>query len=202
VLVKRKGMLKAAWSYPHKRNMVRQMSGALLRESAVVLLGRRMFGFKGATENYISLARKYGNPEFEQFVLTVANSKELITGSVDIVRRLRDAGYHQCIGTNMGRSVFNDLVKKEGFSFLHDWFDIPSSQFVTLDGVDLGLFKPRKEFFQEFLTRNGLAASSIIFIDDRVENIRVARAVGMRAIRFTSPRSLERRLKKMQICIA
>jgi len=201
VVLTRKNMVGVALAYPRKRELWRQLSYPLLRDALTVLFGRRVFGFKGASEQYVRLAHQYDVPLLEEFVLTVANAKEVIPGTVDIMRQLHEAGYRQYIGTNMGKTVFDHLVRKKDFAFLNDWFDVSASQFVTLDGLKRGIYKPKKKFFEEFLLRNDLLPSRIIFVDDRLENVRAAREVGLRAIKFTGPRALTRRLKKMGVIL-
>jgi len=199
VVLTRTNMVGVALSYPRKKELWRQLSYPLLRDALTVLFGRRVFGFKGATEQYVRLANQYEVPLLEEFVLSVANAKKVIPGTVEIMRQLHEAGYPQYIGTNMGKTVFEHLVQKKEFSFLGEWFDVSASQFVTLEGLQHGIFKPKKLFFEEFLLRNDLHADRVIFIDDRLENVKSARDVGLRAVKFTGPRALVRRLKKMGV---
>lgn len=58
----------------------------------------------------------------------------------------------------------------------------------------LGARKPDAAFYERFLERAGLAAGDCVFVDDREENCAGARAVGMRAIRFTGAFELRARL--------
>jgi len=199
VVLKRKNMLQAAWSYPHKRELVRQLSYPVLRDAVTAVFGRRVFGHKGAGEQVIHLARQHNIPQLEEFVLTVANAKEPMPDTVEIMMRLHEAEYTQYIGTNMGKTLFDDLAKREDLSFFHDWFDMPASQFVTLEGLKRDIYKPKHAFFEDFLARNNLPASQVIFIDDKAENVKAAREVGMRAIRFTNARALENELEKLGV---
>jgi putative hydrolase of the HAD superfamily len=58
----------------------------------------------------------------------------------------------------------------------------------------LGAAKPDPRAFQLVLRDLGAQPGEVLFIDDRGENTRVARDLGMRTITFTSARALEREL--------
>jgi HAD superfamily hydrolase (TIGR01509 family) len=59
----------------------------------------------------------------------------------------------------------------------------------------LGARKPAAAFYERFLDGAGLAAADCVLIDDREENCAGARAVGMRAIRFTVAAELRATLR-------
>ena len=50
----------------------------------------------------------------------------------------------------------------------------------------MGIAKPRVEFYEHILTSEGVTASQAVFIDDRLENVKAARQINMRAIHFTT----------------
>ncbi len=64
---------------------------------------------------------------------------------------------------------------------------------VVVSGRE-GMLKPEARIYQLLLTRNGLSAADCLFIDDNPANVDGARAVGMAAHHFTSPRALEAEL--------
>jgi 2-haloacid dehalogenase len=55
---------------------------------------------------------------------------------------------------------------------------------------DERLVKPDPAIYRLLLDRNGLEASSCLFIDDSPKNVAGAKAVGMKAHHFTSPEAL------------
>ena len=76
-------------------------------------------------------------------------------------------------------------------NFCDEKFEITRRQYPFLgsfDGVIVsgreGLVKPDTRIFELFLTRFGLPARDVLFIDDSERNVVAARAVGMAAIHF------------------
>jgi putative hydrolase of the HAD superfamily len=55
----------------------------------------------------------------------------------------------------------------------------------------LGHTKPTAEFFESITGRVGAAGHEILFVDDRLVNVRAARTAGWAAIHWTSPASIE-----------
>lgn len=59
----------------------------------------------------------------------------------------------------------------------------------------LGVCKPERVFFTNAQARMGVAvAQSILFVDDKAENVDAARAAGWRAMLYRGPESLEKAL--------
>jgi len=54
----------------------------------------------------------------------------------------------------------------------------------------LGRAKPDPAVFEAVLDNLGVTPQSVLFIDDRAENVRAAAALGLRAVRFTSAQEL------------
>jgi putative hydrolase of the HAD superfamily len=61
---------------------------------------------------------------------------------------------------------------------------------------EIGLEKPDPKIYEFLLKEMELSATSIIFIDDRAENIEAAQKLGFDAILFTSQNQLQKELKK------
>jgi FMN phosphatase YigB (HAD superfamily) len=55
--------------------------------------------------------------------------------------------------------------------------------------------KPDRVIYEALLQRNGLRAGDCLFIDDAEKNVIGARAVGLHAVRFTSPEALRADLR-------
>jgi putative hydrolase of the HAD superfamily len=62
----------------------------------------------------------------------------------------------------------------------------------------LGLAKPDPAVYEAVLGDLGAAPTSVLFIDDRAENVRAATAVGLPAVRFTSAEELPGQLADWQ----
>jgi HAD superfamily hydrolase (TIGR01509 family) len=59
----------------------------------------------------------------------------------------------------------------------------------------VGVRKPAREYFQRVLARTGFAPHELLFVDDRLQNVEAARALGMPAALFTGAGDLRRLLE-------
>jgi putative hydrolase of the HAD superfamily len=69
----------------------------------------------------------------------------------------------------------------------------------TFTSCYMGLRKPDPAIYRRTLGILGAASERTIFIDDRLENVAAAAAVGMKAIQFTGADALRRDLKSLQV---
>ncbi len=67
---------------------------------------------------------------------------------------------------------------RSGASRVLNYREIFEQEFYS---CHLGIAKPKPEFFEEITIRLGQPAASILFVDDRMENVLAARKVGLRA---------------------
>ena len=112
-----------------------------------------------------------------------------IEETVDIFRELKAADKHRIYAlTNWSAETFP--VALETFDFLH-WFDG-----IVVSGVEKTR-KPFPEFYQILLDRYAVAPNKAIFIDDNHRNVLAARAMGIEAIHFTSPKALREALVEL-----
>jgi 2-haloacid dehalogenase len=77
------------------------------------------------------------------------------------------------------------------------------SFFKEFDGIVVSgqekLAKPNKQIFHLLLHRYNLKAENSIYIDDNIQNIRVAKEIGLQAIHFENSSQLETRLSEMKV---
>jgi len=100
-----------------------------------------------------------------------------VPGSVAILEDLKAAGVPLYAITNFSAEKFTETRAR--FPFLNSAFrDIVVS-------AEERLLKPDRRIFETLLARNGLEASSCVFIDDSMKNVEGARAAGLEAIHFT-----------------
>ena len=104
------------------------------------------------------------------------------------LEELRQRGTPLYAITNFNQDKFRETVER--FAFLRTFRDIVVSG-------DERILKPDPAIYRLLLDRNGLAASSCVFIDDSEKNVRGAEAVGMKAIHFTTPQALRADLAGM-----
>ena len=110
-----------------------------------------------------------------------------ITGTVDILRTLRQRGVRCYALTNMEADTYPLRVAR--YDFL-SWFD------GTVVSSAEGVAKPDAEIFLRLLERFDLQPSSTLLIDDSDRNVRAAQALGMQAVHFQSPEHLRSWLER------
>jgi len=76
----------------------------------------------------------------------------------------------------------NDL--KEWSNFLRNKFNINRFFEISIISGDVGYRKPDKRIYEVLLNRLKCPAEECIFIDDKLENLRVASKLGMKTIKF------------------
>jgi 2-haloacid dehalogenase len=113
-----------------------------------------------------------------------------IHGSVDILQRLKQAGYPLYVLSNFSAEKFVHMWEQYSFVSLFDE--------IILSG-EHHLIKPDPAFFYSALHRIGRSAQDCIFIDDHLPNIETAHSLGFNAIHFQFPEQLEMELKAQQI---
>lgn len=109
-----------------------------------------------------------------------------IDGTVAILDELKAQGTALYAITNFNQHKFRETLVR--FPFLG-----PSFRDIVVSG-DEGVVKPDPAIYRLLLDRNGLEASSCLFVDDSPTNVVGAEAVGMKAHHFTSPESLRAHL--------
>jgi putative hydrolase of the HAD superfamily len=96
----------------------------------------------------------------------------LVDTSIELVRQLRAAGYGVHLATNQERYRGEHMRTVLGYDELFD---------VSCYSFDVGAIKPDPAFFEEALRRIGAPGSSVLFIDDTINNVHAAREAGLAA---------------------
>jgi 2-haloacid dehalogenase len=115
---------------------------------------------------------------------------ESLTGTVEIMRELKEAGYPLYGLSNWSAETFPHAREK------HDFFDLLDD--IVLSG-EVGHVKPHPEIFQITLDRIGRPAQECLFIDDASANIEQAQKMGFVTIHFQSPEQLRDALRELNI---
>ena len=113
---------------------------------------------------------------------------DYIEGTVEIMKRLKKAGYQLYGLSNWSAETF-PIAREQ-----YDFFDLLDD--IIISG-EVGVVKPEPEIFEIALERAGRPASECLFIDDALENIEQARRMGFATIHFQSPEQLERELHNL-----
>lgn len=110
-----------------------------------------------------------------------------IQGSVDILMQLKNSGMPLYAITNFSREKWD--IAQQVFPFLN-----------VFDGVtvsaDVKLLKPDPVIYQHFLKTYALDPSTLLFVDDRIENVQAARDCGFHAVQFFTPEKFAEDLKE------
>jgi putative hydrolase of the HAD superfamily len=104
--------------------------------------------------------------------------------TIAIVRRLR-GHYPLALLSNSNILHWEYLMKRH--RFMH-WFDYSVASYAV------GLRKPEPEIYRTVLERAGVSPQEAIFIDDILEHVQAARALGLRAHQFRGARRLSTQL--------
>ncbi len=110
-------------------------------------------------------------------------------GIIGIIIKLKKK-YKIGLLSNYCHEALLEIIKQKR---LEGYFD------EILISSQCNLIKPQKEFFLRMLQRLNLKASEILFIDDSLENVKMARKIGMVSIHFKSFDQLRSCFVKLEI---
>jgi len=146
-------------------------------------------------EAFIEVAHKHGNHKLADMIVHIANMQEPIKDTVAIINELKQNGYVNHIGSNIGSTVFKDLQRRKPHIFNNQLFELDKSQIASYKDDSI-LKKPNKAFFEQYLNKNNLdpKKTKIIFVDDIGKNVYMAQDVGMIGIHFKNAQQLRRDL--------
>jgi 2-haloacid dehalogenase len=111
-------------------------------------------------------------------------------GTVDIMKRLKKAGYRLYGLSNWSAETFPYIREKYDFFHLLDDFVISG---------EVGHVKPNPEIFHIMLAKIGKPAQECLFIDDSRANIAQAQKLGFVTVLFESADQLEQELKDLNL---
>jgi putative hydrolase of the HAD superfamily len=89
---------------------------------------------------------------------------------LDLVARLRGAGYGVHLGTNQHR---------ERATYMRTVLDYDAAFDVACYSCELGAAKPSRDFFVRAVALIGAAPGEVLFVDDSPVNVEAARAAGL-----------------------
>lgn len=145
-------------------------------------------------DEYLDAAVFYQPREFsreEFFAAICAQSKPLPDSAVCILKEL--AAADKCrVGAlnNEARETHEYRMEKFG---LREYFEF------TFTSCYMGLRKPDPSIYRRALGMIGVSPERSVFIDDRLENVAAAAAVGMKAIRYTGADALRRDFESLKV---
>jgi len=101
---------------------------------------------------------------------------------LDWVIRVRQSGMKIAILSNMGEDLLAHMRKN--FRWLDEFHHLSWS-------CELSVTKPEAAIYRHTLERLGVQPQEALFLDDKIENVRGARQVGIHALQFLNPEKLQ-----------
>ena len=133
--------------------------------------------------------RDFSREEF--FAAMCKQSKPLPDSALCIVKEL-------CASDKCVVGALNNEAR-ETHEFRMEAFGLRSYLKFTFTSCYMGLRKPGPHIYLRALGILGKPVERALFIDDRLENVAAAAAVGMKAIRFTGADALRRDLQALEV---
>lgn len=133
--------------------------------------------------------RSFSREEF--FAAMCAQSKPLPDGAMCILKEL--AASDKCTVGSLNNEA------RETHEFRVEKFGLRAMLKFTFTSCYMGIRKPDPSIYRRALGILGVSADRSLFIDDRLENVAAAGAVGMKAIRFTGADALRRDLQSLGV---
>lgn len=113
-----------------------------------------------------------------------------ISGTVEVLRELRETGLPLYALTNWSAEVF-PLARRQ-YDFLK-WFDD-----IVVSGEER-IIKPDKEIYDMLVQRTGLDPTTTVFIDDSRPNVFAAEELGFTGIEFRNAGQLREELARLEV---
>jgi putative hydrolase of the HAD superfamily len=104
------------------------------------------------------------------------------------VAALQRAGLRTAILSNMVPEVLHAMLHRPDFAWIRGFTQLTWS-------CDLQIAKPDPAIYTYTCERLGVPLAETLFLDDKIENIRAAEALGLQAIQFTNAVQLREELK-------
>ena len=135
-----------------------------------------------------ALSRHVVLPEdwFGEFGRVIEKSIQEIPGMIPLIQALKSQGYQTAMLSD-ATQYQTEIIRKMGY---YDLFH------PILLSCETGFRKPHPEAFKNLLNVLKQPACSLLFIDDRIENVKAAKSQGIDAIHFVGVKELEIELEK------
>lgn len=126
--------------------------------------------------------------ECERLFYYIKQTQILIFSSVDLLKRVKAAGYGVYALTDNVTEIVEYLQSTYQFWPLFDGATV---------SAEVGMLKPDPNIYQSLLKHNNLVAAETVFIDDMLYNVQGAESVGMSGVQFVNSEQCEQALKAL-----
>jgi putative hydrolase of the HAD superfamily len=126
----------------------------------------------------------------EMILMDLDSWRNINPGTVSLMEDVKKAGYILGILSNMPHD-FLALARKS--------IPVLSLPHVSLFSCDVNLIKPEEAIYRKLLSLLGFEGGEVVFFDDKIENIKGARALGIEAFLWENPESARRVLSSLEV---
>jgi len=190
---------KSLWSwfmvcmrFKRKEELISKLDKKTVKIAWTFLLERLKLTKKQmVSEELIKAAQEANNDALVELTMKACSSYSPIRKTVALMEELSDLGYIHHLGSNIGKSVFDDCSEK--FANIFDRFEGVTIPFESPDSGKI-IKKPNLNFFHTHAANYNLQPDQIIFIDDKIANVHAAQSAGMHAIHFKNAKDLRKQL--------
>lgn len=113
---------------------------------------------------------------------------ELLPHTMEWVKELKAKGYHLYVLSNYGEYTYQQTKHKLEFLSYMDG---------SIFSFRYKIIKPEREIYELLLNMFSLKAEESVFIDDKLENVEAAKALGFSGIQFQSYEQAEEELEEI-----
>ena len=168
-------------------------------------------------EGYASIFLKHGNKDLAEFALDAANAYKPRKGMEQLIRDIHNAGIVQRYASNIGPRALANLDSKFKRKHTSRLFDLIKPGKIV-DYSSLGktvvpakqpaphlspIGKPHPQFYADFNKTYVINKNSpIIFIDDKIENVRAAVQAGWIGIHFDATKEDKKSVAQLRTQLA
>lgn len=126
--------------------------------------------------------------ECERLFYYIKETQIQIFGTVDLIKRLKQANYRLYALTDNVHEIVEHLKHRYDF-----W---PLFESATIS-AELGMLKPSADIYHSLLSSNNLIAQETVFLDDMQYNVDGAIHCGLYAIQFSDAQLAEDALREL-----
>jgi HAD superfamily hydrolase (TIGR01509 family) len=132
-----------------------------------------------------------------------AHFGKIVQRKADELIRLKQDGalpVAKALAGKLGQGAISNHSREWGRYIVERW-GLGKLLSPIIISADVGMDKSSEHIFRHALEQAGTAAESALFIDDKLENVNLARSIGMKGIHYTGRDQLVGDLRKYRILV-
>lgn len=174
-------------TFGYSAHEAEQKAKAIFQHDIWMALNKGLLTEHQAQEEY-QTALGLSEAECERLFYYIKETQIQIFGTVDLIKRLKQASYNIYALTDNVHEIVEHLKHRYDF-----W---PLFEAATVS-ADLGVLKPSADIYQSLLNSNNLIAEETVFLDDMPYNVDGAVQCGLHAIQFSDAQQAENALREL-----